>query len=90
MSHVGSLPPCAGGMDVHAHIVPATFPAYLGRTVRSPCPPRGNAPQHHVHTQIATTLKPGVLPQGLTKAQLREALTGNACGEASLVLRVAH
>jgi hypothetical protein len=61
-----------------------------GGTVPSPCPPRGNAPQHDVYTQIATTLKPGVLPQGMTKAQLREALTGNACGEASLVLRVAH
>ncbi|WP_066258485.1 amidohydrolase family protein [Hydrogenophaga flava] len=44
MSHVASLHPCGCGIDVHAHIVPASFPAYLGRTVPSPWPSTGEAP----------------------------------------------
>jgi Raf kinase inhibitor-like YbhB/YbcL family protein len=59
--------------------------AYLG-----PCPPRGNAPQHYVYTLIATSLDPGALPPGLTKAQLLEALNGKTLAAASLVLRFAH
>lgn len=59
--------------------------AYLG-----PCPPRGNAPQHFVFTLIATSLEPGALPPGLTKAQLLEALNGKTLAAASLVLRFAH
>lgn len=62
----------------------------LGMAYLGPCPPRGNAPQHYVYTLIATTLEPGVLPPGLTKAQLMEALAGKTRGAASLVLRFAH
>lgn len=33
-----------GGIDVHAHVVPAHFPAYLGRTVPAPWPSTADAP----------------------------------------------
>lgn len=59
--------------------------AYLG-----PCPRKGNAPQHYVFTLIATSLAPDALPEGLTKAQLMEALQGKALAAGSLVLRFAH
>jgi Raf kinase inhibitor-like YbhB/YbcL family protein len=59
--------------------------AYLG-----PCPPKGNAPQHYVFTLIATSVEPGTLPPGLTKAELLEALRGKTLGAASFVLRFAH
>lgn len=59
--------------------------AYLG-----PCPRKGNAPQHYVFTLIATSLPPDALPEGLTKAQLMEALQGKALAAGSLVLRFAH
>jgi Raf kinase inhibitor-like YbhB/YbcL family protein len=62
----------------------------LGMSYLGPCPPRGNAPQHYVYTLIATSLEPGALPPGLTKAQLLETLTGKALGAASLVVRFAH
>jgi Raf kinase inhibitor-like YbhB/YbcL family protein len=55
-----------------------------------PCPPRGNAPQHYVFTLIATTLEPGALPPGLSKAELLEALKGKTIAAASTVLRYAH
>ena len=35
---------CACGIDVHAHLVPERFPAYLGRTVPSPWPVTTDAP----------------------------------------------
>lgn len=42
------LPPCGcGGIDVHAHVVPAHFPAYLGRTVPAPWPTTAEAPDAH-------------------------------------------
>lgn len=59
--------------------------AFLG-----PCPPKGNAPQHYVYTLIATTVEPGALPPGLTKAELLEALRGKTLGAASFVTRFAH
>jgi Raf kinase inhibitor-like YbhB/YbcL family protein len=59
--------------------------AYLG-----PCPPKGNAPQHYVYTLIATRLEPGALQPGLSKAEVLEALKGQAIAAASLVLRFAH
>lgn len=39
------LQPCGcGGIDVHAHVVPAHFPAYLGRTTPAPWPTTAEAP----------------------------------------------
>ena len=35
---------CACGIDVHAHVVPAPFPAYLGSRVPSPWPAMADAP----------------------------------------------
>lgn len=35
---------CACGIDVHAHVVPEHFPAYLGRTLPSPWPSTTDAP----------------------------------------------
>jgi aminocarboxymuconate-semialdehyde decarboxylase len=35
---------CACGIDVHAHVVPERFPAYLGSTVPSPWPMTAGAP----------------------------------------------
>ena len=54
-------------------------------------PPRGNAPQHYVMTMIATTLEPGALAAGLTKAEVLKALEGGkALRAASYVFRYAH
>lgn len=46
MSAIPALPAagCACGIDLHAHVVPAHFPAYLGRTVPSPWPSTADAP----------------------------------------------
>lgn len=41
---MASLHACACGVDVHAHIVPAQFPAYLGRTTPPPWPTTTDAP----------------------------------------------
>lgn len=38
------LRPAACGIDIHAHVVPERFPAYLGRTVPAPWPSTENAP----------------------------------------------
>lgn len=35
---------CACGIDVHAHVVPASFPAYLGSRTPSPWPSTADAP----------------------------------------------
>jgi aminocarboxymuconate-semialdehyde decarboxylase len=35
---------CACGIDIHAHVVPERFPAYLGSTVPSPWPSTADAP----------------------------------------------
>jgi aminocarboxymuconate-semialdehyde decarboxylase len=35
---------CACGIDIHAHMVPQRFPAYLGRTAPSPWPGMSEAP----------------------------------------------
>lgn len=44
MNPSASLRACHCGIDVHAHIVPASFPAYLGRTAPSPWPSTTEAP----------------------------------------------
>ena len=36
---------CACGIDIHAHVVPERFPAYLGRTVPPPWPTMAEAPE---------------------------------------------
>ena len=47
---MASLAPCTCGIDVHAHVVPEHFPAYIGRTmpaeytVNTTPPPPGPAP----------------------------------------------
>jgi Raf kinase inhibitor-like YbhB/YbcL family protein len=60
-------------------------PVYLG-----PCPPRRNAPQHYVFRMLATSVEPGVLPPGMSKAELLNALKGKTLGAASQVFRYAH
>ena len=35
---------CACGIDVHAHVVPEAFPAYLGRSRQLPWPSTAPAP----------------------------------------------
>jgi Raf kinase inhibitor-like YbhB/YbcL family protein len=63
----------------------------LGMHWLGPCSPKGNAPQHYVTTLIATTLEPGDLQPGLTRAELLKALEGGkAVGAASLVFRFAQ
>ena len=60
----------------------------LGMHWLGPCPPKGNAPQHYVMTLIATTLEPGELAAGLTRAELLKALEGGkALRAASLAFR---
>jgi hypothetical protein len=63
----------------------------LGTHWLGPCPPRGNAPQHYVLTFIASSLEPGELAPGLTRAEVLKALEGGkALRAASLVLRFAQ
>jgi Raf kinase inhibitor-like YbhB/YbcL family protein len=63
----------------------------LGTHWLGPCSPRGNAPQHYVLTVIASTLEPGELPPGLTRADVLKALEGGkALRAASMVLRFAQ
>jgi Raf kinase inhibitor-like YbhB/YbcL family protein len=60
----------------------------LGMHWLGPCSPKGNAPQHYVMTLIATTLEPGELAAGLTRAELLKALEGGkALRAASLTFR---
>ena len=60
----------------------------LGMHWLGPCSPKGNAPQHYVMTFMATTLEPGDLAPGLTRAELLKALEGGkALRAASMVLR---
>ncbi|MDE2418805.1 MAG: amidohydrolase [Burkholderiales bacterium] len=51
-----SFSPCACGIDVHAHVVPEHFPAYLGRTVPNPWPSTTAAPDSnglcHRHVMV--------------------------------------
>lgn len=42
-----TLMQCACGIDLHAHVVPAQFPRYLGSTVPSPWPQTSPAPDAH-------------------------------------------
>jgi phosphatidylethanolamine-binding protein (PEBP) family uncharacterized protein len=63
----------------------------LGMHWLGPCSPKGNAPQHYVLTFIATSLEPGELPAGLTRAELLKALEGGkALRAASLAFRFAQ
>ena len=49
-----SAPACACGIDIHAHVVPERFPAYMGRTVPAPWPQTAPAPdaQGLCHRQV--------------------------------------
>lgn len=63
----------------------------LGMHWLGPCAPKGNAPQHYVLTVIASSLEPGELAPGLTRAEVLKALEGNkALRAASLVMRFAQ
>lgn len=63
----------------------------LGMHWLGPCPPKGNAPQHYVLTLIASTLEPGELAPGLTRAEVVKALEGGkALRAASMVQRFAQ
>ena len=63
----------------------------LGMHWLGPCSPKGNAPQHYVMTFIATTLEPGELAPGMTRAEVLRALEGGkALRAASFVLRFAQ
>jgi Raf kinase inhibitor-like YbhB/YbcL family protein len=78
-----------GGAPAAGRFVPGKNT--LGMHWLGPCSPKGNAPQHYVMTLIATTVEPGELPAGLTKAELLKALEGGkALRAASLVLRFAQ
>jgi len=60
----------------------------LGMHWLGPCSPKGNAPQHYVLTFIATSVEPGELAPGLTRAELLKALEGGkALRAASLAMR---
>jgi len=51
---VAALAPCTcGGIDVHAHVVPENFPAYIGRTVPADWPSMAPAQPCHRHVMIA-------------------------------------
>ena len=45
--------PCHCGVDVHAHVIPENFPAYLGRIVPSDWPSMAPAHQCHRHVMIS-------------------------------------
>jgi len=63
----------------------------LGMHWLGPCSPKGNAPQHYVLTLIASSLEPGELASGLTRAEVLKALEGGkALRAASMVLRFAQ
>lgn len=63
----------------------------LGPHWVGPCPPKGNAPQHYVLTFIASSLEPGALAPGLTRAEVLKALEGGkALRAASMVMRFAQ
>ena len=48
-----SLAPCTCGIDVHAHVVPENFPAYIGRTLPAYWPSMAPAQPCHRHVMIA-------------------------------------
>ncbi len=48
-----SLAPCTCGIDVHAHVVPENFPAYIGRTLPADWPSMAPAQPCHRHVMIA-------------------------------------
>ena len=86
-ANVTSFPEGAlGGPPTGGQFVPGKN--LLGMHWLGPCSPKGNAPQHYVMTLIATTVEPGELPAGLTRAELLKALEGGkALRAASLTFR---
>ena len=50
---MASLAPCTCGIDVHAHVVPEHFPAYIGRTMPADWPSMAPAQPCHRHVMIA-------------------------------------
>ncbi|MDP3834537.1 MAG: amidohydrolase family protein [Hydrogenophaga sp.] len=50
---MSSLAPCTCGIDVHAHVVPENFPAYIGRTMPADWPSMAPAQPCHRHVMIA-------------------------------------
>jgi aminocarboxymuconate-semialdehyde decarboxylase len=57
LKHLQNSTPCGCGIDVHAHIVPEHFPAYLGSTVPDPWPSTTLAPDAggmcHRHVMVS-------------------------------------
>jgi len=51
-AHQGAHSRCSCGVDIHAHIVPASFPAYLGSTVPQHWPSMAPAHECHRHVMI--------------------------------------
>ena len=58
---------------------------YLGM-----CPPVGDVAHHYILTVIATDIEPGLLPKGLGRINLWNALDGHALRAQSLVARYAR
>jgi aminocarboxymuconate-semialdehyde decarboxylase len=53
MSTASTRPCVCGGIDVHAHVIPANFPAYLGAIVPPDWPSMAPAHECHRHVMIA-------------------------------------
>jgi aminocarboxymuconate-semialdehyde decarboxylase len=47
------ISPCGCGIDVHAHVVPASFPHYMGSAVPSDWPSMADAKPCHKHVMMA-------------------------------------
>ena len=47
------ISPCGCGIDVHAHVVPASFPHYVGNAVPSDWPSMADAQPCHKHVMMA-------------------------------------
>ncbi|WP_455924919.1 YbhB/YbcL family Raf kinase inhibitor-like protein [Pseudomonas putida] len=54
------------------------------------CPAPGDQPHHYVLTVIATDLKPGALPEGLTREELMTRLGGHALAGRNVVGLYGH
>jgi aminocarboxymuconate-semialdehyde decarboxylase len=53
MSMATTVLPCGCGIDVHAHVIPERFPAYLGSAVPADWPSMAPAHECHRHVMIA-------------------------------------
>ena len=47
------LSPCTCGIDIHAHVVPASFPSYMGAAVPADWPSMAEAKPCHKHVMMA-------------------------------------